>query len=41
MMRGQSDNPFLQQSPSDLRSKAEEYGIKVWTVKSGYAAGAR
>ncbi|KLT43247.1 hypothetical protein CC85DRAFT_244511 [Cutaneotrichosporon oleaginosum] len=33
MKRGQSDNPFLQASPTDLRSKAEEYGIKVWTVK--------
>ncbi|BEI93977.1 uncharacterized protein CcaverHIS019_0604360 [Cutaneotrichosporon cavernicola] len=33
MKRGQSDNPFIQQGPTDLRSKAEEYGIKVWTVK--------
>lgn len=35
MRRGQSDNPFLDQSgPTDLVQKAEKLGIKVWTVKS-------
>lgn len=35
---GQSDNPFLDSTgATDLVTKAEKLGIKVWTVKSEFA----